>query len=35
MVELIEASDVQAECFQRIRDVAAEWDGQHPIRPAF
>lgn len=35
MVELIEASDVQAEFFARIRDAAAEWDGQQPIRPAF
>lgn len=35
MVELIEASDVQAEFFARIRDAAAEWDGQDPVRPAF
>ena len=35
MVELIEASDVQAEFFARIRNAAAEWDGRDPIRPAF
>lgn len=35
MLELIEASDVQAEFFARIRDAAAGWDGRDPIRPAF
>lgn len=35
MVELIEASEVQAEFFERIRTAAAAWDGQEPIRPAF
>lgn len=35
MVELIEASDVQAEFFARIRQAAREWDGSDPIRPAF
>lgn len=35
MVELIEASDAQAEFFGRIRRAAAEWDGRDPVRPAF
>jgi hypothetical protein len=35
MVELIEASDVQAEFFARIRQAAEQWDGRDPIRAAF
>jgi len=35
MVELIEASTIQADFFQRLRDAAHNWDGSDPVRPAF